>query len=80
MEINYVDVFREVDAISKGLRKSIKHMPRYNRYNERDRIICLLFVLKVRKRFILTHLEQWIPYISIGKGYQKIVRKKDFTV
>ena len=35
---------------------------------------------KVRKRFILTHLEQWIPYISIGKGYQKIVRKKDFTV
>lgn len=50
MEINYTDVFREVDAISKGLRKSIKHMPRYNRYNEGDRITCLLLDLKVSAR------------------------------
>lgn len=50
MKINYVDVFREIDAISKGLRKSIKHMPRYNRYNEGDRIICLLLDLKVSVR------------------------------
>ena len=50
MEINYNDVFREVDAISKDLKKSIKHMPRYNRYNEGDRIICLLLDLKVLVR------------------------------
>ena len=50
MEINYNDVFREVDAISKDLKKSIKHMPRYNRYNEGDRIICLLLDLKVHRQ------------------------------
>ena len=27
---------------------------------------------KVRKRFILTHLIEWLPHIRIGKNYQKI--------
>lgn len=34
MEINYTDVYKEIDFISRELRKAIKHMPRYNRYNE----------------------------------------------
>lgn len=29
---------------------------------------------KVRKRFILTHLEQWIPHIVIGRNYHKILK------
>lgn len=72
MEINYVDVFREVDAISKGLRKSIKHMPRYNRYNEGDRIICLLLDLKVSvrlackdKRFMLDPVELYRMLVTL---------------
>lgn len=27
---------------------------------------------KVRKRFILTHMDRWLPHITIGKNYQKI--------
>lgn len=39
MEINSTDVYKETDFISRELRKAIKHMPRYNRYNGGDRII-----------------------------------------
>lgn len=47
MEINYTDVYKEVDFISRELRKAIKHMPRYNRYNEGDRIINILLDVKI---------------------------------
>lgn len=47
MEINYTDVYKEIDFISRELRKAIKHMPRYNRYNEGDRIINILLDVKI---------------------------------
>lgn len=47
MEINYVDLYKDIDFINKELRKSIKQMPRYNRYNEGDRILNLLLDIKV---------------------------------
>lgn len=47
MEISYIDVYREIEAISKALRESVKHMPRYNRYNEGDRIINILLDIKI---------------------------------
>lgn len=27
---------------------------------------------KVRKKFILNNMDEWIPHIVIGKNYQKI--------
>lgn len=47
MEINYFDVYREIEAISKDLRKSIKHMPRYERYIVGDRILNILLDVKI---------------------------------
>ena len=48
MEINYTDVYKEIDFISKELRKAIKHMPKYHRYNEGDRILNLLLDIKAK--------------------------------
>ena len=47
MEINYINVYKEIDFISRELRKAIKHMPRYNRYNEEYRIINVLLDVKI---------------------------------
>ena len=46
-KINPVDAYREIEAIGKVLRKSIKHMPRYHRYNEGDRIVNILLDVKI---------------------------------
>lgn len=27
---------------------------------------------KIRKRFIMNHIKEWLPYITIGKNYQKL--------
>lgn len=47
MEINYFDVYREIEAISKVLRKSIKHMPRYERYVVGDKMLNILLDVKI---------------------------------
>lgn len=47
MEIDYTEVFKEIEAISAGLRFSIKHMPRYYRYVLGDRILNILLDIKL---------------------------------
>lgn len=47
MEVDYTEVFKEIEAISASLRFSIKHMPRYYRYVLGDRILNILLDIKL---------------------------------
>lgn len=38
MALDYAKILKEVEAINSSLKTSIKHMPRWNRYNAGDRI------------------------------------------
>lgn len=128
MALDYAKILKEVEAINSSLKTSIKHMPRWNRYNAGDRIILLMLDIKVSlklvlkgvnyeldnselynnllklgiiiddcledgslllkgkytvieprtrlitKKFILSHLNDWVSHIHIGVSYKKIVR------
>lgn len=47
MQLDYESAYMEISAMSKALRQSIKHMPKYYRYNIGDRIINLLLDIKL---------------------------------
>lgn len=48
--LDLLTINKEVYAMSKKLRVSIKHMPRYYRYNAGDRIVNLLIDMKIALR------------------------------
>lgn len=70
MEINYSNVYHEIEVISKDLRESIKHMPRYNRYNEGDRIINILLDIKIAVKLVLKGRNY---FIDVDKLYNDLI-------
>ncbi len=55
--ILYENIYKEVEAISKALRNSIKHMPKYNRYLVGDRIVSLLVDIKLEVKLALVAID-----------------------
>ena len=53
MALDYAKILKEVEAINSSLKTSIKHMPRWNRYNAGDRIILLMLDIKVSLKLVL---------------------------
>ena len=53
MVLDYAKILKEVEAINSRLKTSIKHMPRWNRYNAGDRIILLMLDIKVSLKLVL---------------------------
>lgn len=49
----YEDAYREIEAISKVLRKAIRHMPKYSRYIVGDRIVTLIIDIKLEVKITL---------------------------
>ena len=53
MALDYAKILKEVEAINSSLKTSIKHMPRWNRYNAGNRIILLMLDIKVSLKLVL---------------------------
>ena len=47
MKNNFQDLFKDITSISKDLRRAVRHMPKYYRYNEGDQIKRLLVEIKL---------------------------------
>lgn len=70
MEVNLTDLFKEVGDISRALKNPIKHMPRYHRYNEGDRIINVLLDIKIEVTLALKGRSYSIDY---DKLYNQLI-------
>lgn len=77
MALDYAKILKEVEAINSSLKTSIKHMPRWNRYNAGDRIILLMLDIKVSLKLVLkgkyTVIEPRIRLITIIEEIQHII-------
>ena len=59
----------EISAMSKALRQSIKHMPKYYRYNVGDRIINLLLDIKLCVK--LLYVKSYLGLMKHYKSYKQ---------
>lgn len=65
MEIDYAKILKEVEAINRTIKPSIKNMPRWNRYNAGDRIILLLLDIKVSLKLVLKGVNYELSYSQL---------------
>lgn len=70
--LDLLTINKEFYSMSKELKASIKHMPRYYRYNAGDRIINLLLDLKIVLRLSLQGKNKQ-PVFNTKKLYNELI-------
>lgn len=52
MQLDYATFSKDIDFLSKGIKASVRHMPKYNRYVVGDRILNVLLDIKVEIKLL----------------------------
>ncbi len=52
MQLDYATFSKDIDFISKDIKTSVRHMPKYNRYVVGDRILNVLLDIKVEIKLL----------------------------
>lgn len=64
MQLDYATFSKDIEFICKGLKASIRHMPKYNRYVVGDRILNVLLDIKVTTKLLVFGLGIGKPDVS----------------